>query len=189
MSKVKPPKKLKGTPNKHLHARTAFLYQAATYLTLQNALSEVDKPDHVDISQSVQADQHPSKLRSPLALELGFDLQQVSRKAQLRLSIDLKRSMCKSCNAILIPGRTATQTMENLSRGGKKPWADVLVVQCDLCGGKKRFPVGAEQQAKQVERKACLEMVISATPQSDSAPLSGTDVGSVTAYTSKSVMS
>jgi ribonuclease P protein subunit RPR2 len=120
MSKVKPPKKPKGTPDKHLHARTAFLYQAATYLTLQTALAATSKPC------------------SPLALELGCELQQVYRKAQLRLSVDLKRSFCKSCNCILVPGRTATQTIENASKGGKKLWADVLVIQCDLCGGKKR---------------------------------------------------
>jgi ribonuclease P protein subunit RPR2 len=39
MSKVKAPKS-KGVPSKHLHARTTFLYQAATYLTLQTALDD-----------------------------------------------------------------------------------------------------------------------------------------------------
>jgi ribonuclease P protein subunit RPR2 len=160
MSKVKPPKKPKGAPNKHLHARTAFLYQAATYLTLQTD-------------------------RSPLALGLGSDLQQVSRKAQLHVSVELKRSICKSCNSILVPGRTATQKIENDSRGGRKPWADVLVVQCDVCGGKKRFPVGAKRQGKKGERgllrkefqkegEPCTETDVPATPHSD-AVLTGAD--------------
>jgi len=166
MSKVKPPKRTKGAPNKHLHARTAFLYQAATYLTLQTN-------------------------RSRLALELGSDLQQVSRKAQLHVSKEVKRSICKSCNSILIPGRTATQRIENASKGGRKPWADVLVVQCDLCGGKKRFPIGAKRQGKKCDREAlkkqaekeresCLETDVSGTSRSDPS-LAGTDVGSVTA--------
>ncbi|PVI05839.1 Rpr2-domain-containing protein [Periconia macrospinosa] len=134
MAKDKPPK-TKGVPNKHLHARTTFLYQAATYLTLHSATGA---------SASVP---------SSLALQLGSDLQIVSRKSQVRLSADLKRTICKTCNTVLIPGRTATHTVENDSKGGKKPWADVLVVGCTFCGAKKRFPVGATKQQSKAERK------------------------------------
>jgi ribonuclease P protein subunit RPR2 len=143
MSKVKAPK-AKGIPNRHLHARSTFLYQAATYLTLQTATQDNDVAHDVSNNQK----------HSPLALQLGSDLQQVSRKGQLRLAVDLKRSLCKSCNTILIPGRTATQNIENPSKGGKKSWADVLVVSCNLCGGSKKFPVGATKQPKKDERKA-----------------------------------
>jgi ribonuclease P protein subunit RPR2 len=154
MSKVKAPK-AKGVPNKHLHARSTFLYQAATYLTLQTATQ--DNEVSTDVIQSEQAalpDGSKIQRYSPLALQLGSDLQQVSRKGQLRLAVDLKRSVCKSCNAILIPGRSATQKIENPSKGGKKPWADLLVVSCNLCGGSKRFPVGATKQLKKAKRKA-----------------------------------
>ncbi|KAF1917083.1 RNAse P Rpr2/Rpp21/SNM1 subunit domain-containing protein [Ampelomyces quisqualis] len=136
MSKVKPPKS-KGIPSKHLHARTAFLYQAATYLTLQTSPNDtVQTPEHLDQTHS-----QCSVDCSPISLQLGSDLQQVSRKAQLRLSVELKRTICKRCNTVLIHGRTATQTIENASKGGKKPWADVLVLECKVCGGKKKFPV------------------------------------------------
>lgn len=145
MSKVKPPK-AKGVPNKHLHARTTFLYQAATHLSLRSSYSE-DIP-----SGAMPVSNASNEAHSTLALQLGSDLQQVSRKGQLRLAMDLKRSMCKACNAVLIPGRTATQTMENMSKGGKKSWADVLVIECLLCGGKKRFPVGAQKQASKGKR-------------------------------------
>lgn len=150
MSKVKAPKtpKAKGIPNRHLHARTTFLYQAAAYLTLQSARVNLETPASLDLAAS-SAPSH-----SPVALQLGADLQQVSRKAQLRLAVDLKRSMCKSCNTILIPGQTATQTMQNHSRGGKKPWADVLVVQCRFCSSRKRFPVGSAQQLNKSKRGA-----------------------------------
>ncbi|KAF1828677.1 DUF159-domain-containing protein [Decorospora gaudefroyi] len=148
---VKPPK-AKGIPNKHLHARSTFLYHAATYLTLP-----IMTPDSHASSGVTQGEKQPKpSSHSPLALQLGSDLQQVSRKGQLRLAVDLKRSMCKSCNTILIPGRTATQNMENQSRDGKKPWADVLVVTCNLCAGKKRFPVGASKQLEKAKRKAAL---------------------------------
>jgi ribonuclease P protein subunit RPR2 len=147
MAKDKP-QKAKGIPNKHLHARTTFLYQAATYLTLQSPV-ENTKTEAKDVVASVSNQlQQPS----PLALQLGADLHTVSRKAQLRLSVELKRSMCKSCNAVLVPGRTATQEIENQSRGGKKPWADVLVVSCNRCGSRKRTPVGAKRQPKKRDR-------------------------------------
>jgi ribonuclease P protein subunit RPR2 len=38
--------------------------------------------------------------------------------------------------------------IENLSKGGRKPWADVLVVRCRVCGFVKRYPVGARRQRK-----------------------------------------
>ncbi|KAF2829708.1 Rpr2-domain-containing protein [Ophiobolus disseminans] len=159
MSKVKPPKS-KGIPSKHLHARTTFLYQAATYLTLQTASNQaVDDP--------LADDQASSQTRSPVAIRLCSDLQQVSRKAQLRLSVHLKRTMCKRCNTVLVPGRTATQIVENLSKGGKKPWADVLVLKCTTCGGKKKFPVGATKQPKKKDRIVVTEDDTSTTSPGD----------------------
>ncbi|KAJ4988755.1 RNase p rpr2 rpp21 snm1 subunit domain-containing protein [Stagonosporopsis vannaccii] len=145
MAKDKPPKP-KGIPNKHLHARTTFLYQAASYLTLHRSI------DNKETRLESTAPLKPSQ-SSPIALQLGSDLHTVSRKAQLRLSVDLKRTMCKSCHAILVPGRTAVQMVENQSKGGRKPWADVLVISCKRCGSKKRIPVGANKQAKKRDRR------------------------------------
>lgn len=142
MAKGKPPKP-KGISNKHLHARTTFLYQAATYLTFQSPTKN---------SESHTEDANQIQQPSPLALQLGADLHTVSRKAQLRLSVDLKRSICKSCNTLLVPGRTASQEIENQSKGGKKPWADVLIVSCKCCGSKRRMPVGAKRQPKKRNR-------------------------------------
>jgi ribonuclease P protein subunit RPR2 len=144
MNKDKPSKsKVKGVPNKHLHARTTFLYQAATYLTLHSGL----RP-----AASSQVEDFTLDGPSSLALELGSQMHTVSRKGQVRLSAELKRSICKCCNTILIPGRTATQTIENDSKGGKKPWADILVIACTSCGSIKRFPVGARRQKRKTER-------------------------------------
>ncbi|KAK7179252.1 Rpr2-domain-containing protein [Paraphaeosphaeria sporulosa] len=146
MAKDKPPK-TKGVPNKHLHSRSTFLYQAATYLTLHAAALDANEaPDSAQSSGTTGS-------RHRLALQLASDLQNVSRKGQVRLSSELKRTICKTCNTVLIPGRTATQTIENESKGGKKSWADVLVVMCTLCGSKKRFPIGAQRQEKKSERQ------------------------------------
>jgi ribonuclease P protein subunit RPR2 len=169
MSKVKAPKS-KGVPSKHLHARTTFLYQAATYLTLQTTLTDSPDVTATEPLSGEQAGQMTTKRlsgHSPLALQLGSHLQQVTRKAQLRLSVDLKRTMCKRCNTILVHGSTATQTLENTSKGGKKPWADVLVLECKLCGGKKRFPVGAKKQEKKSVRRSVPKDTTSITSMED----------------------
>jgi ribonuclease P protein subunit RPR2 len=169
MSKVKAPKS-KGVPSKHLHARTTFLYQAATYLTLQTALddsTDVTATGTLSGEQVAQTHIQDRPNASPLALQLGSHLQQVSRKAQLRLSVDLKRTICKGCNTILVSGRTATQTLENTSKGSKKPWADVLVLECKLCGGKKRFPVGAKKQEKISVRRSAIKDTTSIASMED----------------------
>lgn len=141
MPKDKTPK-AKGVPNKHLHSRSTFLYQAATYLTLQTSTAAED------LAQSNGA----LHTHHGLALQLGSDLQNVSRKGQVRLSSELKRTICKTCNAVLISGRTASQAIENASKGGRKSWADILVITCALCGSKKRFPIDAKRQVKKIER-------------------------------------
>jgi ribonuclease P protein subunit RPR2 len=79
----------------------------------------------------------------------------------------LKRTMCKRCNTILVHGSTATQTLDNTSKGGKKPWADVLVLECKLCGGKKRFPVGAKKQEKKSVRRSDPKDTTSITSMED----------------------
>jgi ribonuclease P protein subunit RPR2 len=155
MSKVKPPKS-KGIPSKHLHARTTFLYQAATYLTLQTTSDDTATGTKSGTNAPTRARSQRLPNHSPLALQLGSDLQQVSRKAQLRLSVELKRTLCKRCNTVLVPGLTANQTIENASSKAKKPWADVLVLTCRKCDGRKRFPIGSKRQSKKKGRKAIL---------------------------------
>lgn len=176
----------KGVPNKHLHSRISYLYQAAAYLTLQQNTEIFQKEsksaeEHEDIkvpesagtsSKVACADLDGSVLESStssvapkptkpassgLALQLSSHLRGVSLKGQVRLSHDLKRSICKCCNTILIPGRTSTTTIENQSRGGKKPWADVLIIECSTCGSKKRFPIGSERQTRKTARPKAKE--------------------------------
>lgn len=43
---------------------------------------------------------------------------------------------------MLVPGVSCEHRIENLSKGGRKAWADVLIVRCWGCGCLKRFPVG-----------------------------------------------
>jgi ribonuclease P protein subunit RPR2 len=107
-------------PNSHLYARINFLYQSAQLLS------------------------QPRTPNAPLSRFYISTARTVAKKSVLRLSPSLKRTICKRCDLLLVPGATSTHRVENSSRGGRKPWADVLVVECNACGAVKRFPVGME---------------------------------------------
>lgn len=70
----------------------------------------------------------------------------VSRKGQVQLSHEVKRSVCKRCNAVLLPDVTSTTRIENESKAQKKSWADVRVIECLTCNAKKRFHIGARRK-------------------------------------------
>lgn len=76
----------------------------------------------------------------------------IAKKGQIKVSPSIKHSICKRCHLLLIDGRNSTRRVENQSREGKKPWADVLVITCGCCGALKRFPVGAKRQPRRKER-------------------------------------
>ena len=83
-----------------------------------------------------------------LSRQLLAHLRAASLRSQIRLTPAVKHAMCKRCNFLLIPGSTSTSHVENKSKGGRKPWADVLVTTCTACGTSKRFPVGAKRQVR-----------------------------------------
>lgn len=87
-----------------------------------------------------------------LSRQLAVHLRAISLKGQVRLSPAMKHTICKRCDILLVPGSTSTSYLENNSRGGKKPWADVLVTTCTACGTAKRFPVGAKRQGRRESR-------------------------------------
>ena len=84
----------------------------------------------------------------------------------------------------MIKGSTCQKFVENLSKRtanypNGKPHADVMVVECGICGARKRWAVGARRQGKgkkarakaggevervedEVARKQCNKAIISA---------------------------
>ena len=128
-----------------------------------SAMSEApyrQSPHVVSLSQddreagttTTQADSDPRFQGTGLSRQLFAHLRCVSLKSQIRISPKIKHSICKRCDQLLVPGSSATTYMENKSRNGKKPWADVLVITCMACNTSKRFPVGAERQLRRGER-------------------------------------
>ena len=103
-------------------------------------------------SHSYVSNKEESSTRLGQGRRLVSHLRNVSLKSQVRLSSNIKHSICRRCETFLIPGSTSTFEMENRSRGGRKPCADVLVVTCKLCGTARRLPTGATRQPTRKER-------------------------------------
>jgi ribonuclease P protein subunit RPR2 len=170
MARAKPKEISFRVPNRHTHSRMAFLFQAANYLanipppSCSAAVAPAVGDQAVSYSTSLQTEPNdtdcPTNGTNPglsgpsVQHRIGFPayygshLLTITRKSQAKLSTHVKRSLCKVCSSLLIPGKTSSARIENKSRGGKKPWADVLVVECLSCGSSKRFPVGAKRQTK-----------------------------------------
>ncbi len=176
------------TPQRHIHSRISYLYQAATYLTKNSICQQMIQHistdaiqtsaelndafrqskavhahdfEHCEANGTIREEEvgiferissHPLSNTTGLPRHLLSHARAVSMKSQIRLSPTIKQSICKRCYVLLVPGSTSMVRMENRSRGGRKPWADVLVTTCNFCGTTKRFPVGAKRPPPQSQR-------------------------------------
>lgn len=176
-----------GVQNRHIYTRASYLYQAAAYLATTGASSASSSNTNTNDGQgtSLQKDD-PRSLHDPvtdgrpnLALSgaqckalqntsrfLLADMRAVSLKVMIRQRPELKRSICRYCDTLLIEGSSCEAVVENVSKGGRKPWADVLVLRCRTCGGTKRFPVQAPAK-KQVRKGLRTAAVAKTSSESD----------------------
>ncbi|KAI1779153.1 Rpr2-domain-containing protein [Hypoxylon cercidicola] len=146
-------------PNRPNYSRISYLYQAASYLanrsqvTDPNSATQYSETTETKVEAESKQTSRISHADQALSRRLVTDLRATSHKSQIRLSPAMKRSICKYCDTLLIEGETSSSAVENNSKGGKKPWADVLVVKCLICQGVKRFPVEAPRQKRRPIRE------------------------------------
>jgi ribonuclease P protein subunit RPR2 len=147
-----------GVQGRPIYSRASYLYQAAAYLEGQAARtspgkSSADKaqPEGPDPGPSTQSENETQALKN-LSRQLLSDMRSVTLKAQIRQTSTIKRTICKYCDTLQIEGKTAISTVENQSREGRKPWADVLVIRCKSCSNVKRYPVSAARQKRKSQR-------------------------------------
>ncbi|KAG8671537.1 hypothetical protein FPOAC1_004787 [Fusarium poae] len=150
-------KESKSVQNRIIYSRASYLYQAASYLAQQQSSAGQD-----DLSKSSTSGQgHSASVRTKneqkalqnLSRQAVADLRAVTQKAQIRQSPAMKQTMCKFCDTLQIEGDTCISTVENASKEGRKPWADVLTVKCGTCGHVKRYPVSAPRQKRKALRR------------------------------------
>ena len=169
----------KGSAQKHLHSRISFLHQAANYLAtvendprtdvrgdvakLQDGVREHSNVAKTEAFNTTDGDMRAQEKRNgekpSVAKTAGLSrryichLKALSRKAVIRLTPQMKHSVCRSCDIPLQPGTTSTIVLENRSRNGRRSHADVLVLTCNACGTARRFPVGAQRQQRRKDRQ------------------------------------
>lgn len=138
-------KKAVAVPHQHIHTRLAFLRQAAQHLHEAQHLVGDDK--NVQPAGSDQS----TKESGGQVRHLVNNIRGVSRRSVLRLTQETKHSLCRHCDSLLIPGQTARVFIENSSKGRRKSWADVQVIECLDCRCVKRFPIGIDKNRKNVK--------------------------------------
>ncbi|EKD14620.1 uncharacterized protein L3040_000144 [Drepanopeziza brunnea f. sp. 'multigermtubi'] len=155
-------------PNKAIYSRVSYLYQAAAYMAAQQEHCKSAESQTTKGNDYAEPDGSSAESLKPLfqcaSRRLVAEFRAVSHKALLRISPAMKHSICKGCDTMLIDGSTCTNEIENRSRGGKKPWADVLVRKCSTCGLAKRFPVAAKRQKRKQDRGFPEEIAMEADP-------------------------
>jgi ribonuclease P protein subunit RPR2 len=129
--------------------------------TTAEAIANRPRSTHADTSKSntmllesqLQSQKEPvfPDMPSSQAHHLLTSMRSISQKSQIRLSRSIKRSVCRRCNVLL--GLNSTAEIENQSRGGRKPWADVLVVSCSRCGYVKRYAIGMGEEGEPKNKK------------------------------------
>lgn len=109
---AQPPKTIQ---HKDHYARVSYLYQASNLLLTEG------KP----------------------ILSSGYSrsVDLVAKKTVMKLSPGIKRTLCKKCHNLLVPGITQTTELQNDSKSNTRK-SDVLVHTCMVCNTSKRFPVG-----------------------------------------------
>ncbi|KAI1088929.1 Rpr2-domain-containing protein [Rostrohypoxylon terebratum] len=151
------PKGPGNVPNRPIYSRISYLYQAATYLSnCSQSENASNAPQSFETENTEAPDKqmcHADRIKHVLSRRLITDLRSTSLKSQIRISPAMKHAICKFCDSFLVEGDTSTSAVENKSKGGKKPWADVLVVKCRTCGGVKRFPLQAPRQKRRPIRE------------------------------------
>ncbi|KAL2169970.1 hypothetical protein VTG60DRAFT_5440 [Thermothelomyces hinnuleus] len=150
-----------GVQNKAIYSRISFLHQAA--VTLASIRDPFADSERSEAANTLFSDE-PTSVRAfnvvgsgrmgldGMSRRLATDLRAVSLKTRIRLKPAVKRTICKFCDSVLIDGQSCTSTVENRSKGGSKPWADVLVRKCHTCGRERRYPVSGARQKRKTER-------------------------------------
>ena len=109
----------KSVPNRDNYARISYLYQISNQFYLAH-------PEYQALSRGYNR---------------NLDLIAKNRDKTITTH---KRTLCKKCNTMLIPGLTMSMYIENLSKQ-KSQHNDVFVNKCLNCGKCKRFPVGKDR--------------------------------------------
>ncbi len=162
-----------GVQNRAIYSRVSFLQQAAAFLAcskqpsqdLGGAKTTSNQPTTCSTQNTFGIPGSEPLPLQGMARRLPTDMRSVSLKTRIRLTPAVKQSVCKFCDSVLVEGQSCTSSVENRSRGGSKPWADILVRKCHSCQWERRYPINAERPKRKTERGGTHVCDTAAQPQ------------------------
>ena len=108
-------------------ARMNFLYQAAhTILNEDKNSEQAQKSTNSSKNKTKKSNQIVAAYYTQLMVGIGH-------KSVLRSSKELKRTICKGCRSLLLPGKTATVKIKTKEKR--------IGSQCNICKTEKLFPL------------------------------------------------
>ena len=107
-------------------ARMNFLYQAAHTILNEDKNSEQEKKSNSSKNKTKKSNQIVAAYYTQLMVGIGH-------KSVLRSSKELKRTICKGCRSLLLPGKTATVKIKTKEKR--------IGSQCNICKTEKLFPL------------------------------------------------
>ncbi|KAI6157509.1 Rpr2-domain-containing protein [Pisolithus tinctorius] len=121
--------------NKDIIQRLNFLYQASTLLGTISHPS----PPHTSVTCSPDARHEPKRNRVVTTSELSRSyidtMKIVGQKTNTKIDPSVKRSLCKSCSSVLVPGISATVRVKNSASHGH-----LVSYVCHVCQSERRIP-------------------------------------------------
>ncbi|RAL65974.1 hypothetical protein DID88_005635 [Monilinia fructigena] len=134
MAKPQATKGVSKVPNKALYSRMSYLYQAAIYFAVQDNENQYrsikggasdSSMENVMQCDTTKVDANFTGSCQPLSRRLISELRSVSQKGLMRMSPDMKHSMCKKLSTLLMEGTSCTAHIENKMIGREVALRDV----------------------------------------------------------------
>ncbi|KAJ4483826.1 RNAse P Rpr2/Rpp21/SNM1 subunit domain-containing protein [Lentinula aciculospora] len=123
--------------NRDVIQRLNFLYQASVYL--DNVQSSSTTPSHDDSSSRKFKDKQNKRKKVVKLKDLSRSyietMKSVGTKTTVQLDPSVKRTLCKGCNTVLVPGSTASMRTKKSSTHGHS-----MVYTCTSCEYVYRIP-------------------------------------------------
>ncbi|KAK0201592.1 RNAse P Rpr2/Rpp21/SNM1 subunit domain-containing protein [Desarmillaria ectypa] len=124
-------------PNRDIIQRLNFLYQASVYL---NGVTSQSPPQRKRVTTSDLSRSYVSSMKI------------VGKKTTVKMDPSVKRTICKGCDTILVPGSTVSIRVKKSQSHGH-----LMVYTCTRCKTPRRIPAPPVDRSSDVESSPAVE--------------------------------
>ncbi|KAH8929294.1 Rpr2-domain-containing protein [Atractiella rhizophila] len=125
----------KNVMNKDVLQRLNFLYQASVlFSSLPTSRSGEESAQEPSLGKNLKSSTRSGRKASATPNRLTKEMKEIAKRGTVRMDPNVKRSICKNCFAILIPGNTSTSQRSSKHHGHE------IFITCQQCGFGRRLP-------------------------------------------------